>query len=240
MTENLRERREGVEAPERNEMNGNWSDASAAHHEGAIDFAEFARRTERERRGWVGKLRRQLEPIPVWHGAEDSAQDFLVDLFVRTKTFEPSCSSAGGYFHFAVKAVGKRIQKARGVEQHRRMGSPRFERVVSAVYPEDPPEVPDSAADLERAFLRKQYYEILCGLCDTPKQLAVVCALRACGGSLAGATAHIYADPDVRRDLRLGSEREATATINRVVDELIAAYGDEDEDENESEEEAQS
>lgn len=212
-------------------MNTNWGCAAAAYHEGEIDFAEFAGRTERQRKRWVGRLRERLQPIPVWHSQEDSDQDFLTTLFVRGQRYDPAFSKPGGYFHFGLKSVSKVVQKARGVEQHRRTGSPMFERTFSAAGFAGPPEVPDPSkeSDVERAILRKQYYEILRGLCLTTKQLAVVCALQAGGGSLAGATAHLYSDLDLRRDLRLLSEEHATSTVNRVVRELIATYGKKEE-----------
>jgi len=202
-----------------------WCEATDSYSEGRIDFAEFAERTRAERARWVGSVRRKLSPIPAWLGQEDSEQDFLVELFLRAKNFDPSLSDSGPYFRFGIHNVGKRVQKARGVEQHRRKSAARFELPTSLFEVDPGDDAVDGRRDPESAVARAQYYEVLRGLCETKAQLAVVRALEAGGGSLAGATARLYSDRDLRVDLRLDSEKRAVAVIVRVVDELIATYG---------------
>jgi len=211
-------------------IDNNWGSAASSYHAGEIDFSQFESRTRRERERWIDGARRKLSPIPVWHAKEDSDQDFLLDLYLRGRTFDPARASAGGYFRHGIHNVGKRIQKARGVEQHRRTGAPRFEKTFTALGLDDAPEVESSSENAERSALRSEYYEILRALCETEEQLAAVCALQAGGGSLAGATARLYEDPDLRRRLRLPTRRRAASLIDRTVSELIAAYGKKEEE----------
>lgn len=208
-------------------MSENWGAATTAYHEGRINFGEFAARTAKERQNWVGNIRRRLSPIPVWHAPEDSEQDFLLDTFIRAKKFDPARSTSGGFFRFGVRdTVGKRIQDARGVEKHRRRSEPRYE--ITNAQLGGVVDATDDSKNAEQEVLRSEYYEILRGLCDTPKQLAIICALQATGGSLAGATTHLYSDPTFRITHRISSEREVTLAIDHVVDELISAYGKEE------------
>jgi len=211
-------------------LKNKWGEATAAYHAGAIDFAQFERTTRADRKKWVGSARWRLRPIPVWHAKEDSEQDFLLTLFLKRSTFDPERSTAGGYFRHGIYDVGKKIQKARGVEQHRRSGPAMFERTFASLAIESHVDLsPATDATGEKAAIRSEYYEILRALCDTGEQLAVVCALQACGGTLAGATGHLFGDRHLRRRFGISSLRQATEMVDRVVDELVAAYGKKDE-----------
>lgn len=158
-------------------------------------------------------------PMPIWLGAEDSEQDFWVVWCESARHRDVSKFSPTMASH----EVGKRIQKARGVEQHRRTGSARFDLAFASLGLSEAPDAPDDRSP-EAAAVRAQYYEILRGLCDSEEQLAVISALEAGGGSLAGATALLTSDPT-----RSLCEKTAVRMIDRAVAELIEAYGKEEE-----------
>jgi len=201
-----------------------FAQAAEALHQGEIDFESFAKSTVETRRAWVARVRRKLEPIPVWYSEEDSEQDYLLTLYERMARFDPEMSKAGDYCHFGLKMVVREIQSARGVEKHRRKGPARFERTFTALGIESLPEE-SSDRDPESESIRAEYYAILKGLCETRSQLAAVCALESSGGNLRAAAAHLYSDHDLRLACRLDSEKEARRAITRAVKDLAATYG---------------
>jgi len=205
-----------------------WGVVSAEYADGRIDFAEFARRTERDRSGFVNRIHRQLDPIPSWHGAEDTSQDFLLEVWLGEKKYDPAKSRAGKYFRWHVKGAMKRVQKARGVEQHRRSGQPRFERPMAMTESETSLLI-DGAPDAEWMTARTQYYSILMQLCTTQRQRVVIAALEMRGGDLdAASVAIVQAERSIRRRLGVRTCSDARRLVKRVVDELIEAYGQEE------------
>lgn len=217
-------------------MDQKFEESARAYAAGEIQFHEFAQATQRQRARWVKSMRRKLWPIPAWHAQADSEQDFLLAIWQQREV--PEGYTPGMYFRLGLRQTDKKVQKARGVEQHRRMGKARYERVFSSFA-----RVDDDGQEQERVFdvpveetqereaARAEYYAILIQLCTTSMQRAAVRALELTGGGLAAAAAYMFTDKDSCLVCKLDSEEHAARIITRVVDELVQMYGNEQQEE---------
>jgi hypothetical protein len=216
-------------------MDEKFEEASRALVAGEIGFTQFAKTTHGTRQRWVRGMRRKLGPIPAWHADEDSEQDFLLAIYENREV--PDGYPPGTYFRLGMRKVDKKIQKARGVEQHRRVGKAVFELPFSSLIRAN-----DLGEELEPAWLalpvpetqerdiaRTEYYAVLKQLCTTQMQRAAVLAMEETNGSLSAAAAYMFADTGSCLVCRLDSEEHAARIILRVVDELIETYGEEKE-----------
>jgi len=209
-----------------------FEDAACAYAAGKIGFEQFAAQTQKTRSQWVGSMRRKLNPIPTWHAQEDSEQDFLLAIWQQRDV--PEGYAPGTYFRLGLRRTDKKVQKARGVEQHRRRGKPQYERVFSSFSTDGAEDQEHPAFSVpveetqEREAARTEYYEILHQLCETRMQRAAITALENTGGGLSAAAAYLFADRESCLVCKLDSEEHAARIILRVVDELVKMYGNEE------------
>lgn len=207
------------------QINRQFVEAAEKYTVGDIDFDTFVAMTDKTRRAWVRKLRARLSPIPAWLTEDDTAQDYLVVLYERSLKYQSEKSSPANYMHFGLKNVTRTIQSARGVEQHRRKGPPKFEIVYGLSPRGDWGDSLDaSVPGPESEIIRRDYYRILKGLCKTKAQLAVVCALEKTGGSLQDAANELYVDPKTREIWSLNSEKEARLVVHNTVNNFITKH----------------
>lgn len=200
--------------------------------EGAVSFADFTKKTRNRWRWLAARLERSFR-LPNWMCREDLEQEMLLVAWKFWQGYEAdrgNMTKARFVEWKATKRTKKLIQKARGVEQHRRKGKPRISEVPIIDPGEDDmnasPYHPAVEATQHLDFERAQKFAILADVCETHNERAVLSALES-DRSYEGAAAFLYMNEG--RRFRLSDEKDAAEMIRDVVNDMVRKFGNSEE-----------
>lgn len=208
-----------------------FAEAARDACDGKIDGGELVKRTDRWVRRKARYFERMLGTVPAWLGREDLEQELRVQLVLHLSRFDglrAKSASPEAYLSFSTrKRVQKIVQRAQGLEQHRRSGRARFEIAVGDTACPDGPTTfqVDAGADPHAEVDRAERYGVLRGLCDTEGELAVIGALEVSGGEEDAAADWLWADKRSAFRMRFASRACAVRAIRMTVARLLEDYG---------------
>ena len=206
-------------------MTTTFEEAARLAHEGAIEFNQFAARTDRRWGWWAARFDSRYR-LPAWFGADDVKQELLVSAWTALRKFQDGKGpTLTRYVEWnAVKRTTKAVHRARGCNQHTRKGPGRPELVESQMA-HSLPDVADDL-DVEAAYFKAERMAVVALLADSALEQRALRAL-ASEGSAEAAASVLYEDADFRLDAWLCSEREALRFVRRTAEKIIERFGQE-------------